>query len=153
MCKSTLARGNFLRSVHMKKSFEKLIFDYIYDHLCNNHLITSNQAGFRPGDSTINQLLSITDNIYEGVEMEPSMETRAVFLDISKAFDKVWHEGPLFKLKCNDTGGTLLELIRNYRNGRYQRVILNDKSSSWKEIAEGVPQGSMLGLTFLFDLR
>ena len=44
--------------------------------------------------------------------MEPSRETRAVFLDISKAFDKVWHEGLLFKLKRNGIGRTLLELIR-----------------------------------------
>ena len=95
------------------KIFEKLIFDYIYEHLCNNSLITPNQLGFRPGDSTINQLLSITYNIYEGFEMESSRETRAVFLETSKAFDKVWHEGLLFKLKCNGIGGTLLELIRN----------------------------------------
>ena len=61
------------------KIFEKLIFDYIYEHLCNNRLITPNQSGFRPGDSNINQFLSITQNIYEGFEMEPSRETRAVF--------------------------------------------------------------------------
>ena len=80
------------------KIFEKLIFDNIYEHLCNNRLITTNQSGFRPGDSTINQLLSITHNIYEGFEMEPSRETQAVFLDISKAFDKVWHEVLLLTL-------------------------------------------------------
>ena len=49
--------------------------------------------------------------------MEPSRETRAVFLDISEAFDKVWHEGLLFKLKRNGIGRTLLELIRDYLNG------------------------------------
>ena len=131
-----------------EKIFEKLIFDYIYEHLCNNRLITPNQSGFRPSDSTINQLLSITHNIYEGFEMEPSRETRAVFLDISKAFDKVWHESLLFKLKRNGIGRTLLELIRNYLNDRYQRVVLNGKSSSWKEITAGVPQGSVLGPLF-----
>ena len=80
--------------------------------------------------------------------MELSRETRAVFLDISKAFDKVWHEGLLFKLKRNGIGRTLLELIRDYLNGRYQRVVLNGKSSSWKEIIAGVPQGSVLGPLF-----
>ena len=49
--------------------------------------------------------------------MEPSRETQAVFLDISKAFDKMWHKGLLFKLKCNSIGGTLLELIRTYISG------------------------------------
>ena len=130
------------------KTFEKLIFDYIYKHLCNNHLITPNQSGFRPKDSTINQLLFITHNIYEGFEIQPSRETRAVFLDISKAFDKVWHEGLVFKLKHNGIGRTLLELIRDYLNGRYQRVVLNGKSSSWKEITAGAPQGSVLGPLF-----
>ena len=73
--------------------------------------------------------------------MEPSRETRAVFLDICKAFDKVWPEGLLFKLKCNGIGGTLLELIKNYLSGRYQRIILNGRNSSWKEITAGIPQG------------
>ena len=132
------------------KIFEKLIFDYIYEHLCNNRLITPNQSGFRPGDSTINQLLSIIHNIYEGFEIEPSRETRAVLLDISKAFDKVWHEGLLFQFKRNGIGRTLLELIRDYLNGRYQRVVLNGKSSSWKEIIAGVPQGSVLSPLFFW---
>ena len=56
--------------------------------------------------STINQLLSITHNIYEGFDMQPSRKPQTVFLDITKAFDKVWHEGLLFKLKCNGIGGT-----------------------------------------------
>ena len=64
--------------------FEKLILDFIYKHLCNSRLITPNQSGFKPGDSTINKLLSITHNIYEGFEMELSRETRAVFLTYLK---------------------------------------------------------------------
>ena len=66
--------------------------------------------------------------------MEPSRGTLAVFVEISKAFDKVWHEGLLFKLKRNGIGRTLLEL--------------NGKSSSWKEITAGVPQGSVPGPLF-----
>ena len=73
--------------------FEKLIFDCIYEHRTDNQLITSNQSGFRPGDSTINQLLYITHSINTAFEEYSSSETRAVFLDISKAFDKVRHEG------------------------------------------------------------
>ena len=60
----------------------------------------------------------------------------------------MWHEGLLFKLKRNGIGRTLLELIRDYLNGRYQRVVLNGKSSSWKEITAGVLQGSVLGPLF-----
>ena len=60
----------------------------------------------------------------------------------------MWYEGPIFKLTRNGIGRTLLEPIRNYLNGRYQRVVLNGKSSSWKEIITGVPQGSVLGPLF-----
>ena len=85
--------------------------------------------------------------------MEPSRETRAIFLDISKAFDKVWHEGLLFKLKHNGIGGTLLEFIRNYFNDRYRRVVLNGRSSSWKEITAGVPVRVSARSLLLSDLH
>ena len=75
------------------KVFEKILFDKIYNHLCDNELLSPNQSGFRPGDSTVNQLIAITHHIHAAFEEYPSRETRAVFLDISEAFDKVWHDG------------------------------------------------------------
>ena len=111
------------------KLFEKLLFDSIYNHLCANGLLTALQSGFRPSDSTINQLLSISHKIYTGFEETPSRETRAVFLDFSKAFDKVWHEGLLYKLECNGIAGNLLHLIQNFLSNRKQRVLLNGKNS------------------------
>ena len=73
----------------------------MFDSMCSffqaNNLLSKDQSGFRPGDSTINQLLSITTEIYEAFKNYE--EVRAVFLDISKAFDKVWHEGLIFKLR------------------------------------------------------
>ena len=71
------------------KIFEKLIFDTIYEYLCKNQLLTPHQSDFRPGDSTVNQLLSITHKLYSAFEEFPSREMRAVFLDVSKAFDSV----------------------------------------------------------------
>ena len=56
-----------------------------------NKLISINHSGFKPGDSCINQLLSITHEIYKS--FDDGLEVKSVFLDISKAFDKVWHEG------------------------------------------------------------
>ena len=69
------------------KIFEKIVFDQVYSYLNTHNLLSIYQSGFRPGDSTIYQLISITSTIYESFEKYE--ETRAVFLDISKAFDKV----------------------------------------------------------------
>ena len=60
------------------KIFETLIFDCIYEYLTDNQLITVNQSGYRPGDSTINQLFYITHSIHTAFEEYPSSETRAV---------------------------------------------------------------------------
>ena len=87
------------------KILEKTVVDELYAFLNTNGLISSDQSGFRPGDSTFNQLISITSNIVEA--FEDFDETRALFLDISKAFDKVWHEGLILKLKCNGISGPL----------------------------------------------
>ena len=89
--------------------FEKIVIDQIYAFLNVNNLLSNNQSGFRPGDSTIYQLLSITSTIYEVFENYD--ETRAIFGDISKAFDKVWHEGIIFKLKHNGISGNLLNFF------------------------------------------
>ena len=64
------------------KIFEKLMFDAICEFLCENQLLIPSQSGFRPGDSTINQLISITHKMYPAFEEFPSRETRAVFLEI-----------------------------------------------------------------------
>ena len=72
------------------KIFERLIFNGIFKFFTFNNLISPNQSGFKPGDSCINQLLSISHKIYK--LFDDGLEKRC-FLDISKAFDKVWHEG------------------------------------------------------------
>ena len=102
------------------KLFEKIVFNNLYIYLNRNGLITSNQSGFRPGDSTTNQLLFLINEIHEAFENPKSLEVRAVFLDISKAFDKVWHEGLLFKLKQNGISGNLLNLFKSYLSDRMQ---------------------------------
>ena len=136
------------------KIFEKIIFNKIYNFLLEENLLNSNQSGFRPSDSCINQLLAITHEIFEAFDCNPSLKIRSVFLDISKAFDKVWHEGLLYKLKSMGISGELYNLLESYLSGRFQRVLLNGKSSSWKPVLAGVPQGSILvPLLFLFYIN
>ena len=77
-------------------------------------LLNSNQSGFRPGDSCINQLLAITHEIFDAFDCNPSLEVRSEFLDISKAFDKVWHEGLLHKINSMDISGELYSLLESY---------------------------------------
>ena len=81
------------------KIFEKLIFNEIYSFLDREKLLNTKQSSFRPFDSCVNQLLTITHEIFSAYDCNPSLEVRSIFLDISKAFDKVWHEGLLYKLK------------------------------------------------------
>ena len=91
------------------------------------------------------QLLSITHEIYKSFDCNPPADTRGIFLNISEAFDKVWHEGLIFKLKTYGIDGVLLILLINCLEDYKQRVVFNGQNSFWKNILASVPQGSVLG--------
>ena len=88
--------------------------------------------------SCINQLLSITQDIF--TSFDNGLEIRVVFLDTSKAFDKVW----LHELKQNEIKDKLLCLLIDFPKNHQQRVVLNGQFSSWKKVNAAVPQGPIL---------
>ena len=92
------------------------------------------------GDSCINQLLLAT----QYASFDEGYGVRGVFLDISKAFHKVWLEGLIFKLEQNEVSGKLLRLMKDLLSHRKQRVVLNGQCSSWMDVQAGVSQGSIL---------
>ena len=117
-----------------------------------NNLLAPNQSDFKPGDSCITQLLSITHEIY--LPFDDGFEVRSVFLDMSKDFDKIWHEGVIFKLQKNGILDDLLNILSDFLRNRKQRVMLNGQSSSWTNFNAGAPQGSILGpLLFLIYIN
>ena len=113
------------------KIFERLLFNKLYKVLNENDLLSSNQSEFWPGDPCENQLLSITNEIYQSFNNDP--EVRGVFLDISKAFDKFWPEWLILKLSRNSISGNLLYLLKDFLKYRKQRVVLNGQNSFGKE--------------------
>lgn len=125
------------------KILEKVIHKHIHNYLLENRTITPFQSGFTSGDSTVNQLVSLYNTFNQA--LDEGKEVRAVFCDISKAFDRVWHQGLLAKLKHYGISGSLLSWFRNYLSNRYQRVVIPGGQSEWQQINAGVPQGSILG--------
>ena len=107
------------------KIFEKAIYHNLLNHIERENFLNINQSGFRANDSYVNQLISVTHEIYRAFNCNPSLEVRGIFLDLPKAFDKDWHQGLLFKLESFGIRGMLLNLLEDYLSNRFQRVLLN----------------------------
>ena len=131
-----------------EKLFERLIFNFLYQFIEEHNLLSIHQSGCHSNDSCINQLLFIARTLYKAFDAYSSLDARGVFLDMSKAFDKVWHEGLIYKLKSMGVSDSLLKLFQSFLTNRFQRVLLNGQTSEWLPVKAGVPQGLFLVHSF-----
>ena len=129
----------------VSKVFQKLVNNRIVEHLEKCGLFSDFQYGFRSCRSTVDHLTVVSDRIAR--VFNRSGATRAVALDISKAFDRVWHAGLLHKLKSYGISGQIFSLISSFLSNRRLRVVLDGKSPQEYPFNTGVPQGSILGPT------
>ena len=106
------------------KTLLRLIIMERFGFFMENYLISRHQSGFKLRDSCINQLLSITHEIYQ--PFDKGFNVFSVFIDISKTLDKVWHDGIIFTLKQNGISGNFLYLLSNILRTKKQIVVLND---------------------------
>ena len=145
---------SLLSNIQFGKLMERCIHNHLTQHLLDNNIITPFQSGLRNGDSTVNQLLFLYHEFSK--TLDAKKEIRVVFCDISKAFDRAWHRGLLFKLRSTGISDDLIDWFSNYLDNRQQRVCIKGSCSSWKKRPGRCPSGlnlrSTLFLIYINDL-
>ena len=127
----------------LSKLCEAVIHDRILRHLLENNIISTKQAAYLPNDSTANQLLYIVHQIKSS--WANKQISQACFLDISAAFDAVWHNALIEKLRSVNVKGKSLNLLQSYLSERTAKTVVDGQESTELPVEAGVPQGSRLG--------
>jgi hypothetical protein len=128
----------------ISKLFERLLLPRIISCLQNSQVIPHHQFGFRSNHSTIQQLQRVIDFVANGLEKK--LYSVGVFLDISAAFDRVWHDGLLLKLK-HVLPDSYFRIVRSFLDERHFKVKQGQDFSILSDIKAGVPQGAILSPT------
>ena len=128
---------------HIIKVFERVIRSKMVEYLETNKLLNKNQHGFRKGRNCLSQLLDHYDELLNTVSNSSNADV--VYLDYSKAFDKVDHHILLQKLERIGITGKLYRWLECFLTDRVQQVIVDGVSSSFAIVISGVPQGTVLG--------
>ena len=130
----------------ISKLFERLILSRLTFHLESNHLLSTCQAGFRPGRSSLDQILTLSQSIWDGFQKKkPSDRTILASVDFSKAFDSVWHSALFHKLLSLKLPSCFVLWVRSFLSDRRAKVQVGGSHSRSFRIRRGVPQGSVLG--------
>ncbi|GFX74944.1 RNA-directed DNA polymerase from mobile element jockey [Trichonephila clavipes] len=126
----------------LSKAYEFVLLNRLNQHCITRNIIIPEQHGFVTQCSTVTQLLRVTELIHHG--FQNNQATGMLFVDIAKAFDKIWHDGLLYKMMRLGFSDQLIKIV-HYLNSREFRVRVENSLSTPRLILRGVPQGSLLG--------
>ena len=129
----------------LSKIFERVLMNRLNNHLIDQDIIPPQQHGFRSYYSTSTQLHRLTSHIKNGLQNK--LSTGLVCIDIEKAFDRVWHQGLIYKLIKINTPQYIIRIVYSFLKERTFQVAVNSTLSNIKSVPFGVPQGSVLSPT------
>ncbi|GFU88623.1 probable RNA-directed DNA polymerase from transposon BS [Trichonephila clavipes] len=127
----------------LSKAYEFVILNRLNQHCLARNIIIPEQHGFVTKCSTVTQLLRVTELVHTG--FQNLQATGMLFVDIAKAFDKIWHDGLISKMMRLGFSDQILKIIHLYLNSREFRVRVENCLSSPRPVKSGIPQGSLLG--------
>ncbi|KAA5582515.1 reverse transcriptase family protein, partial [Acinetobacter baumannii] len=133
------------------KIYERLLRKRLWDFVTANKILIDEQFGFRSKHSCVQQVHRLTEHILIGLNRRKQIPTGALFFDIAKAFDKVWHNGLIYKLYNMGVPDRLVLIIRDFLSNRSFRYRVEGTRSRPRQLTAGVPQGSALS-PLLFSL-